>query len=101
MKLKRRTLITLIVTLFALLAVAFCLTACGDNNETGYLIYSHSEGEKTIIEYRGKITNAVIPEKYDGYPVTSIDEQAFRGCTSLKSITIPDSVTYIGASAFA
>jgi hypothetical protein len=32
--------------------------------------------------------------------VTKIGEQAFRNCTDLKAITIPDSVTTIGACAF-
>ena len=32
--------------------------------------------------------------------VTKIEEWAFSGCSSLKSIEIPNSVTEIGASAF-
>ena len=52
-------------------------------------------------EYTGKV---VIPEfvTYNGktYPVTSIGESAFSGCTGLTSITIPNSVTSIGGSAF-
>ena len=42
----------------------------------------------------------IIPEEIDGYRVTRIGYGAFRGCDTLKSIVIPDSVTEIGEKAF-
>lgn len=45
-------------------------------------------------------TDIVIPEIYNGLPVTSIGSEAFYWYSSLTRITIPDSVTSIGASAF-
>ena len=53
--------------------------------------------------YQG-LTTATIPETvtYDGttYSVTSIGSWAFKGCSSLTSITLPNSVTSIGDDAF-
>ena len=52
-------------------------------------------------EYSGAIT---IPESvtYNGvtYSVTSIGNSAFRDCSRLTSVTIPNSVTTIGREAF-
>ena len=42
----------------------------------------------------------IIPANIEGKPVTKIGEEAFRYCTGLTSITIPDSVTSIGDWAF-
>ena len=42
----------------------------------------------------------VIPEYIDGYRVTAIKSTAFRDCTDIISVTIPDGVTSIGSSAF-
>ena len=71
------------------------------NNKTE-LAVSYRGGDYTFYdEYSGIV---VIPEcvEYNGstYSVTSIDNDAFRDCISLTSVTIGNNVTDIGMSAF-
>ncbi|MGN0887081.1 MAG: leucine-rich repeat domain-containing protein [Candidatus Spyradenecus sp.] len=47
--------------------------------------------------YAGALT---IPAKIDSRPVVGLNYAAFRGCTSLVSVVIPESVTSIGDYAF-
>ena len=56
--------------------------------------------EVTITNYIGNRSNVIIPYSIDGNIVISIGYGAFRDCTSLRNITIPDSVTYIDESVF-
>jgi len=49
------------------------------------------------IEARGTL---LIPEKFGGITVRAIGDGAFRNCTSLTNITIPDGVESIGKDAF-
>ncbi|MDE5758454.1 MAG: leucine-rich repeat domain-containing protein, partial [Allobaculum sp.] len=50
----------------------------------------------TVTGYNGyNLGNIVIPEG-----VTSIEDRAFRGCTTLTGVTIPKTVTNIGKHAF-
>lgn len=53
-----------------------------------------------LCKFVSDIKQIEIPEEIDGHRVTSIGKNAFRFCSSLTSVTIPDSVTIIGESAF-
>ena len=61
-----------------------------NNKEDGYIVN----------RYEGKSQTVVIPNMYNGLPVVGIGDNAFIECTSLESVTIPDSVMSIGGSAF-
>ena len=41
-----------------------------------------------------------LPEEYKGKPVVAIEKEAFSGCERLTSVTVPETVTRIGAGAF-
>ncbi len=53
----------------------------------------------TITKYLGDNASVWIPEKIAGYTVTGIGDKCFQK-QSLKSICIPETVTYIGNNAF-
>ena len=53
----------------------------------------------TIIGYGGSEKNVIIPPSVNGVAVTRIEHDAFASC-GLTSVSIPDTVTYIGGAAF-
>ena len=69
-----------------------------------YITSSSAPYTVEVIGAVSSITSAIIPETvtYNGttYSVTSIGYYAFGGCSSLTSVTIPNSVTSIGVEAF-
>lgn len=90
---------TLALLLSAMMIISIIpLTASAETY--GDLTYTITNGEVTIIDCDESVTEVVIPETIDGYPVTTIGYQAFYNCSSLKNITIPNSVTWIGGYAF-
>jgi len=87
-------------TLPALLLVLCLIASCAWAQNEGDFAYSVSDGEARITAYTGSASRLILPDTMGGYPVTSIGICAFRNCTSLTHVEIPDGVTRIGSRAF-
>ena len=72
----------------------------GFTDEACLLTNELDDGTLEITKYAGNSATCVIPGEIDGKKVTEIGDSAFKGCTELTSITIPDGVTGIGNKAF-
>ena len=78
-------------------------TVCGVIQASSNLSYSLNSDKKSYtVTGIGACTDAelAIPATYNNLPVTAIASSAFRKCTQLVSVLIPDSVITIGGSAF-
>ena len=62
--------------------------------------YEIDEGRVFITGYTGAGGDVIVPSTLGGLPVTNIGYRAFLRCTSLTSITLPNSLTTIEHGAF-
>ena len=110
-----------LVLLLTVILLALCLTSCGETKSADGFDYTvNPDGQTcTIVGIDSSLpewlevledwgwaqgnryysSNLVIPKKLGKYTVTHIAEKVFSGFT-LKSVSIPDSITNIGSEAF-
>lgn len=58
--------------------------------------YLYSDGTAAITKYTGNDKDVVIPSTIEGHTVTSLEQDVFRNNTTVESIHIPATVTYMG-----
>ena len=67
---------------------------------SGDFTYGIAASQVTIIRYDGPSSRVSIPSTIAGLPVTRIGQRAFADCRGLSGVTIPVSVTSVGAGVF-
>ncbi len=90
--------IVLLATIF--MVAPFSVSAAEVSTTVDGVKYYRNSNEWFLEKYTSDApTNLVIPETIDGYAVTLILDDSFKG-SDVKSVRIPDTVTRIGAHAF-
>lgn len=102
---KLKQAVSCLLAVVMLLSMCMLVPAAAAAETADGLVYEEVNEEITITGYTGAGGEVVIPAEIDNKPVTKIADMAFMAssvpaATNITKITIPDSVTTIGAGVF-
>ena len=79
--------------------------------EVGAFVYEEKDGALSVYAYTGSDTDVIVPASVEipaqgdsaarTLPVTAVGKYAFSGNTTVRTVTLPEGVTSVGADAFA
>ena len=95
------SLLMSLVMVIAMFAGVDISALAEDGDILNYLSWSVNEGEITITgSATSIISEVVIPDTIEGYPVTAIGKEAFKNRDNIVSLTMTDNIISIGQDAF-
>ncbi|MBO5851196.1 MAG: leucine-rich repeat domain-containing protein [Clostridia bacterium] len=96
----KKKILIFLLTICLAIPGSLCLTACGGDNGTKGLTFMKVGGGYSVKVGTATDAEIVIPATYKNEPVVDIWKEAFKDCTFITSVSIPDSVESIGEAAF-
>lgn len=95
----------LILCLLIINVPVFRIVASADETgqkaySSGHFYYEPHEGYVSITGYSGKETKVTIPSSITGKPVSEICGGAFDGCSTIRTIVVPDTVLFVADNSF-
>lgn len=89
------------ILIFLIIMITAQGFALYDSNRVSYTVLDNNTCEVSTYQSYSTPADLVIPSSVNGYTVVGIGKDAFMGSNSLKTVTLPSSLKYIGDFAFA
>ncbi len=99
MKKSLSILLTLLFT-FSLLSITVCNVSAEVDTQGVEFVLSEDKSRYIVSSFNGASPNVVIPEAFNGLPVSEIKSFAFQSSDSLKSVSLPKSIVSVGSNPF-